>query len=196
MLDRIITLATIAAIAFAAWWAYEWFNSTKKSPVGVSTLLAEAPEIKHEEKTDAVMQKPPKVFKNRNVVMKKLALPSEVVADQNKEVAAASVIPPDGFARGHTISAVVDKESGETKIYDRPDALPWVRFRQDGFVWAGAGLLNGENAARVLVTQHLVSVKSLTISGMASVDQPMGASSIANNHGLNTFVGVGVTIPW
>lgn len=196
MLDRIITLATIAAMAFAVWWAYEWFNSTGSLPVGASTLLAGAGEVKRESTVDAAMKKPPQVFKNREKVMEKLDLPPEVIADVNKEVTAASAIPPEGFARGHTVTGVIDKTSGEVTIYDRPDALPWIRFRQDGFVWAGAGLLNGENAARVLVMQHLVSVKSLTVSGMASADQPMGSSSIANNHGLNTFVGLGVTIPW
>lgn len=195
MLDRIITLATIAGIALSIAWAYSWLNSTEK-PAGVSTLLPVASEVKDEKMADAVMQKPIQVFAAREKVGRKLNLPPEIIADEKKEVVAASAIQADGFARGHTVTGVLDKETGVVKIYDRPDELPWLRFRSDGFAWAGAGLLNGESAARVMLVQHFASVKKVTLSGVASVDQPMGASSIANNHGLNTFIGVGVTIPW
>lgn len=190
-----LILGTMAA--FFLGWAYQIFNRASGAPVGASIPAVVAWEVKQEAKVGAdVKSGQVKVFGNRNKVMQKLDLPDAIKNNPNKEVAAASVIAPDGFAHGHTETAILDTKTGEVELLDRVDPLPWARWRTDGYVWVGGGLLNGEMGARALVVQNFASIKSLTLSAMASVDQPIAAGGVANNHGTGTFVGLGVTVPF
>lgn len=154
-------------------------------------------EIKQEAKTGAdVKNGQVRVFKNRNKVMDRLDLPESVKNNYAKEVVAAAKIEPNGFARGYTETAILDKETGEVELLDRTDSLPWLRWRTDSFVFVGPGFINGGIGGRAMVVQYLASVGSATLSAVGSLDQPMASTTVANNHGLNTFVGVGLTIPF
>lgn len=189
----VITLASVFSLA----WAYNAINSNPASTVGVSYPASVAWEVKQEAMTGASVKKGEvQVFSKRGKVMAKLNLPESIKNNLSKEVAAASTIEPDGFARGHTETAILDTKTGEVEIFDRPDPLPWLRWRTDGFVFAGPGLINGDIGGRVMVVQHLASVKSATFSVVGSLDQPMTTTTIANSNGTGTFIGVGLTIPF
>lgn len=60
----------------------------------------------------------------------------------------------------------------------------------------GPEFINGDIGGRAMVVQHLASVGSVTLSAAGSLDQPMASTTVASNHGLNTFVGAGLTIPF
>lgn len=190
-------LTTIALVAFLTAWAWHWYSQAPDAPVGVSMPAVVAWEVQQEAKTGAdVKNGQVQVFKNRSKVMDRLNLPESVKNNPAKEVVAAAKIEPDGFARGHTVTAILDKETGEVKLLDRADSLPWLRWRTDGLVFVGPGFINGDIGARAMVVQHLASVGPATLSAVGSLDQPMASTTVANNHGLNTFVGVGLTIPF
>ena len=118
-------------------------------------------------------------------VKRKLKLPRAVADDSRQKVIAASKVAPS--ERPHTITTVIDAETGKVQTFDRTDPLPWVAYSSKGAAGVYYGLKHGEQIVRLQVRQDIVRVKALSLGVMASVDS--GTQSGA-------FVGAGVEYRW
>lgn len=177
-------------------WAWRWYSEPPQAPVGESVLGVAALELRGAGTVGVMPDKPIRAVGGGAKTKQALNLPASQVENPDIVVLDAVKIPASGDAHGYTVTPTLDRKEGKVETMIREDDLPAFRFRKDGFVWAGAGLLNGEHAARVLVVQNLASVKAVDLSLMASVDQPMGHSGVASAHGLGTFIRAGLKWGW
>lgn len=159
-----------------------WHLATpKRDAVGMTTIAATAPELKGIDKQDII---PPKVPVYTQPAKQKLQLPLAVQDDQNKYVLASSKLPNDTHT--HTVTTVIDQQTGAVQTYDRRDPYPWLAAEQNGSLWMGYGIKNGgSRVGIVMVTEELAQVKALHLGAAASVSTDGGV-----------FAGLGVAYRW
>lgn len=138
----------------------------KDQSVGTTVIAQPSPELKGEV-TAAVSPKVVRVY--RDAVKKKLALPADVQADTNRQVATSSVVRSD--IRSHTLTTVVDLSTGEFAVHDRAEPLPWVALTRRGEAGIAYGLKDGVQTSRIYLQQDLINIKSVSLGAAATLDQ-------------------------
>lgn len=135
------------------------------------TVVARPAKVLDKVSTTDVQTAPLKVYKPE--AKKKLRLSEETQRDTKQHVLGAVKVRPDYHP--HTITPVVNEETGETVIYDTKEPLPWIAIDDHGEAGAIFGLKNGSPAIRVEAKQNLLAVKAAVVSIEGSVDLPLAA---------------------
>lgn len=153
------------------------------APVGVHIEAPASPVVRGVGK-EAVQSVPLRAYKP--AAKKKLDLPATIQADQDKHVVSSVKTPND--ERKHTITTIVDSQTGEFTTYDRVEPLPWIGVTTKSEVGAYLGLKNGQPAIRVEGRQEVLQIKSVRIGAIGSVD--------VTQSGVDKFVGIGAWVRW
>lgn len=180
LLPALIVAAAVAVIG----WLYFKPAPEKAGQVVVATESKEVAPVAKE----SVPVKAGKVtvYQGGAAVKKKLTLPQPVVDDKNAAVLASSKIPAG--ERPHTVTTVLNTETGASETYVRTDPLPWLAYENRGEIGLYYGIKNGQQAVRLQATQDLVQVKALHLGVIGSMDMANGKPDL--------FVGVGVAYRW
>jgi hypothetical protein len=177
-------LTLIVACIVIAWLAHD------RQPVETGqTVEAEpAAEVKRTPKVGVAVKAPVKVYAGGARLKRKIELPPEVVQDDRQQVIASSKIEGD---QPHTVTTVIDTDTGESRTFARADPLPWLAWDDRGGIGLYAGIRNGTPAARLQAHQGLFRVKAVHIGGVASLDQPLSGPV-----SMDYFVGIGAEYRW
>lgn len=180
MNDRLRHYAELLGILLAgiALW---WHLTPPRPPVGTTVPAKPASELKGQQTQDIT---PPKVKVYVPKVKKPLGLPADIQDDPNKYVLGSAKLPSD--RNPHTITTVIDAQTGEVQTFDRRDPLPWLATEQTGEIRIDYGYKNGlVKVGRLSLAEDLLQVKALHAGVLASLDTN-GA----------WFAGVGVGWRW
>lgn len=160
----------------------------KAAPVAVAVQATPAPMVKDKPKVDIPLKKGTiKAYRHQDHIKAQIQLPPMVIADPTQQVIAASKVEPDDHA--HTISTVINSETGESVTYDTKEPLPWLAWDNRGEAGIYAGIKNGTPAIRLEVKEGLFAVKAIHFGLQGTVDQ-------STNGQTDIFVGVGGAYRW
>ena len=185
----IITALVVAAVAFVCIW---WHNRPAPVAVGKTVVATAAPEVKNVPKVNAVMAQPPKVYAKPKQVKTALGLPKKIIQDTSEQVIASNKVASDDD-HPHTVTTVINEQTGESQTFVRTDPLPWIAFDYSGRAGMYAGIKDGAPTVRLQAQQELFSVKAVHFGAIASVDQPISPTTA---NGTSYFVGVGAEYRW
>lgn len=149
------------------------------SPTGVHVEAKPSPKVAKMPTVPVAVNTPVQVLPPK--AKDKLDLPPSVKNDPKKHVAGAVVTPAD--ERKHTVTTVLDTDTGEFTTYDRREPLPWLAVSGKSEVGVFYGLKDGEQAVLVEGRHEFLQVKAAHLGVIGNVD-------IAPND-VDTFVGVG-----
>ena len=121
-------------------------------------------------------------------VKRKLKLPKTVVEDESKVVVSSSKVAAS--ERSHTVTTLVDTNTGKAEAYVRADPLPWLAYTTRGSAGTYYGFKRGEQTVRLQVQQDIVQMKALTFGVTASVDRSVATGL------TDSFIGVGAAYRW
>lgn len=174
------TKAEIAAVI--AFCVILWQVSRPKTePAGTTTSVTTASELKGVDKQDI---NPPKVPVYTKPAKQKLNLPQDVQDDPSKYVLASSKLPNDTHT--HTVTTVIDENTGQVKTYDRRDPYPLISAEQSGSMWVGYGIKNGGvKMLQAVIQEDLFQIKVVHFGAMASL----------SSDGI-VFAGIGASMKW
>lgn len=110
-----------------------------------------------------------KVSVYKPAAKKKLHLPKPVQDSPSKHVVDASRVNPDFHS--HTITTVLDSETGDVTTYDTKEPLPWLAPGHMGGVGVFYGLKNGKPMGQLYAYHDLLQSKALFSGVRASLDQ-------------------------
>lgn len=177
-------LAVVLLLAAAIGWLY--FKSAPEK-AGQVVIATPAAEVKAVPVVDvAIASGKVAVYQGGAPLKKKLTLPKAVV-DNNKESVLASSKIPSG-ERAHTVTTVINTETGASETYVRTDPLPWIAYENRGEFGMYYGVKNNTQAIRLQARQDILQVKALHVGVIGSVDMTQGRPDY--------FVGVGVAYKW
>lgn len=180
-----IPLEIALVIGLSICWFY--FKPTPEK-AGQVIVATPAKEVKRVPVVDTkIVSGTVAVYKGGAKLKKKLTLPKAIVDDAKKEVLASSKIPTGEHS--HTVTTVIDTDTGRSTTYVRADPLPWIALESRGEVGMYAGMKDGQQAVRVQVRQDFVQVKALHAGMVGSVDMVTGLKA-------SYFVGIGVSYKW
>ena len=177
---ELYTVALIVASAALAAWVY---FKPQPMPPGIHVEAPPAKFVRSVEKAPVVVEH---IIVYKPEAKEKLKLPEAVKADDKKHVAASVTTPND--ERQHTVTTVVNSQTGEFTTYDRVEPLPWIGVTTKSEVGAYLGLKNGEPAVRIAGRQEVLQIKSVRIGAVASVD--------ITQSDVDSFVGIGAWARW
>lgn len=156
-------VANILILAIIAAW---WYSHPRDNPVNTTVPAHPAPELDNRPKQDIT---PPKVAVYTPPTKKKLDLPPEVQDDPNKYVLGSAKLPSDTHT--HTITTVIDQQTGAVQIFDRRDPLPWLAAEQTGELRIDYGIKNAlATVVRISVREDLLQMKALHAGVNATLD--------------------------
>lgn len=161
-------------------------------PVGVTVKATPAKEVANVPKVDVQVQKPLKVYAGGQGLKSGLKLPAPVVQNHAEQVIASSKVEA-ADDHPHTVTTVINTDTGQSETYVRTDPLPWIAWSSRGGIGMYAGIKNGTPAVRLQAEQELFTVKAIHFGAVASVDQPIGASP---QYDQEWFVGIGAKYEW
>lgn len=178
-------LPWIVIVALVALGVVLYFHfKPEPAPTGVHLPAKDAPQVAREVRVEVPIAAPIKVY--RPEVKRKLKLPDAIQQNASQHVIASSRTVGD--ERPHTITTVIDANTGETTTLDRVEPLPWLAVSTKTEIGAFYGVKNGAPAFRIQAQQELLRVKALHLGAVASADVARGD--------IDTFVGVGVWARW
>lgn len=154
---------------------------TEIMPVGVHIPASQAPELSKVE-TEMVDFAPIKVFAPES--KKILNLPKSTQLDSHAHVIASSKTAND--ERSHTVTTVIDDQTGEPTTFDRVDPLPWLAVSTKTQIGAFYGIKNGTPTIRVQGEQELLQIKAVHVGVTVSADMQAG--------NVDAFAGVGAWV--
>lgn len=154
---------------------------------GKVEIAKPAPEVAKVPMVD-VPVKIVKVYVGGVKLKEKLILPKLVIADDKQQVIASSKIEPSD--NPHTVTTVINTDTGASETYVRTDPLPWLAYRSSGGVGVYYGLKGGEQAVRIQVRQDIIQIKSIRLNVIGSVDRTMATGQ------TSTFIGAGAEYRW
>ena len=164
----------IAFVVLAAWVIWkDHFRPVERA--GQTVEAAQAKEVKGLP-TEAAAIAGGAVQALPDSVKPKLNLPAAVAGNRKKRVIAASKIKASD--RPHTVTTLIDTDTGKAETYVRTDPLPWVAFRSSGAAGVYYGMKNGEQAIRVQVRQDVIQVKAVHVGALASVDRTISTGTV------------------
>jgi hypothetical protein len=173
-----------AGVIATGGWLYHVRNALPDK-AGQVVIATPAKEVASVEKVEVPVKKVT-VYKTTPALKKKLDLPQPVIDDQQQAVLASSKIPAG--ERAHTVTTVINTDTGKSETYTRTDPLPWLAFENRGEVGVYVGVKNGQQALRLQARQDFVQVKALHLGVVGSVDVSAGKPDV--------FVGAGVSYRW
>jgi hypothetical protein len=172
------TLIVLALLALGSMVYGVWFQKP-------ATPAQVAPSILRSEPTTAQTVKV--VTFRKAKTNKHLALSEAVVADDTKQVVAASEVKAADGVR--SVSAVLDTTTGSTALYVSDPVRPWAAFAASGSVGAYVGYSSrGEPTVRIDARQDIFRVGSVKLGAVVTLD--LAAS------GVRGFAGVGARYEW
>lgn len=180
-----LILAAVVAVFAVAWLAH---NRSPAPQVGQTTIAPPAPEVRDLPKAPAKMTKPVMVYSGGASTKEKLSLPPEVVQDERQQVVESAKIEGE---QPITATAIVNTETGESKIYIRQDPKPWLAWDDHGGAGVYTGYKNGELSVRLEAHQELFRIKDIHIGIQGSLDQRMNQAVAPDS-----YVGVGAELRW
>lgn len=154
-------------------------------PVGVPVEVGHAKEVA-KVATEKIECTPIIVYKE--AAKQKLNLPQSVQQDKAKVVVDATNVKPD--IRSHTITTVLDTDTGETITYDTRNKLPMISIDTRGEAGLAYGYRSGEPTIRLEARQALFDIKAVKVGVIGSYDQPLGGGE------PDAFIGVGAWYRW
>lgn len=173
-------IAALGIMIFAGWtWAIAHMSSDKAGQVVIATP---SKEVAKQEVVNIPI-KSVDVYKSGKTIKKKLNLPQPVVDDTKAEVLASSKIPSG--ERAHTVSTVINTDTGKSETYVRTDPLPWLAYENRGEIGLYYGIKSGERVTRLQARQDFIQAKTLHVGVVGSIDSDR-----------QSFVGVGVAYRW
>lgn len=161
-----------------------FYFKPEPAPTNVHLPAQPAPQVSRETTVPVAVNAPAQVY--RPEVKRKLKLPAAVQANPKQHVVASSRTAPD--ERPHTITTILDTDTGEFATLDRAEPLPWIGVSTRTEVGVFYGLKSGEPALRVQAQQELLRVKALHLGAVASADVVRGD--------VDTYIGVGAWARW
>lgn len=176
-------LIVLAAAAVIGWLHF------KPAPekAGQVVVATEAKEVKPVPKVEAPIKSGKvKVYAGGQNLKKKLTLPAAVVDDPAESVLSSSKVPTG--ERSHTVTTVLNTDTGKSETYVRTDPLPWLASENRGEIGLYYGMKNGQQAIRLQARQDFIQVKALHVGVIGSMDMMSGKPDL--------FVGVGVAYKW
>ena len=112
---------------------------------------------------------PAKVVVRAPVAKEKLKLPADVKRDESIYVLDSVSLPKD--THGHTITTVIDSDTGKVATYDNREPLPWVSGEKSGGVRFDYGIKSNTGlVGRLSLKEDLFQVKLLRAGVNGSVD--------------------------
>ncbi|MBI5917787.1 MAG: hypothetical protein HY849_00210 [Nitrosomonadales bacterium] len=155
---------------------------------GKTVEASSSTEVKHAPKIGIAIKSPVKVYAGGAGLKSKIELPPEVVQDDRQQVISSSKIEGD---QPHTITTVIDTDTGESRTFVRDDPLPWLAWEDHGGIGIYTGIRNGSPAIRLQAHQGIFRIKAVNVGVVASLDQLLkGPVS------MDYFVGVGAEYRW
>jgi hypothetical protein len=154
-----------------------WQKFTEQAAVGVaveakpSGLVSNIPTESVHVATGVIAYKP--------AAKKKLKLPQAVQDNPAQVVTSATTVPSD--FRPHTVTTVLDTQTGKTTAYDTRMALHWAALNVRGEAGIGYGRDRDGQIARVFVRQGLASIKAVRIVGEVNADMPINGNPSRTN---------------
>jgi hypothetical protein len=165
-------IATTLTTLLLLGWGYHLYTQLPKAPVGVSIPAAAAPEVNRLPMTAVIVKKPVQVYSGGKKTKEKLDLPNVIVMDVSQSVLASTKVQADDHS--HTVTTVINTETGKSETFDRRDPLPWIAFTTKGDVMLSAGLnMSGDQVGMVQARQGILRIKAVTLG-------VVGQSSITN----------------
>ena len=184
----VVLVVCIACLGWGAYLRYADFKAHLSAPIISKPVpAAAAAEVKDVPMVGITPAAPVKVY--APAAKEKLKLPKEVQDDKSKYVLAASRVAPDDHP--HTITTVIDQQTGESQTYDTREPLPWLAVDMHGEAGLLYGVKNGYPAVRFEARQNLLDVKAVKIGIEATADQPTTGPLRADY-----FIGVGAWYQW
>ena len=177
-------IATTLTTLLLSAWGYHVYTQLPKAPVGVSVPAAAAPEVKRLPVIEIEIKKPVKVYAGGKKIKEKLDLPDVIVMDLSQSVIASTKVQADDHS--HTVTTVINSETGKTETFDRRDPLPWIGFTTKGDVMLSAGLnVSGDQVGMIQARQGILRIKSVTLGvvGQSSVTNG-GAGGFMDNSAM------------
>ena len=171
----------LIVLAFVAGAAVYFAFKPDQAPPGVHNTATPAPEVAKVPTERVEIVPPIQVYKP--AAKKKLKLPEPVQQDAAQHVIASSKTAND--ERQHTITTVIDANTGNATTYDRVDPLPWIAVNTKSEVGLYYGYRGGEQVVRLQGKQELLQVKALHLGAIATADSDG-----------ETFVGAGLWARW
>lgn len=156
----VIVLLVLAMLVMAGW--FVWLTNKPVERAGQTVEAKAAAEVKNVP-TVAAPVKGGAVQAYPKQVKKKLTLPQSVQDDDRKVVVAASKVAASD--RPHTVTTLIDTETGKAETYVRDDPLPWVAFRSSGAIGIGTGVKRGGQMSEIYWRQDIVQFKAIVVSG-------------------------------
>lgn len=179
---KFMAAVVVAGIAIA------WLlHDRQQGETGQTIEAKPAKEVGKLPKVPVQLKAPIKVYAGGVKLKQSIDLPAEVAQDDNQHVIASSKIEGD---QPHTITTVIDTETGEVRTFDRRDPLPWLAWDDRGGLGIYYGIKRGVQTVRIQAHQGLFSVKSVHIVGLANIDQP------TNGVSADYFAGIGAEYRW
>lgn len=168
-------LGALISIAVGLTWIY---FKPEPAQTSVHEIAKPAPEVA-KVATEFIDFAPIKVYKPES--KKRLNLPKSLQDDTHAHVIASTKTAND--ERQHTITTLIDVQTGEPTTYDRVDPLPWIAVNTKSQVGAFYGIKNGQQTIRIQGEQELLQVKALHVGVIVSADLQAG--------NIESFAGVG-----
>jgi hypothetical protein len=153
-----IGLALVCSVAAAliVWWVWP---SNPPASVAPSTPLPPAPQAK-DQPQETIKVKTVIVYRDRPV-----PLPS---AKPTERVTATGRLEAE--ARPYTLSATLDTETGQSRVWAQPEPLPWVGLSHLGAAGVHVGVKDGAQVARLSIRQDVIRSKQVFGGVAASID--------------------------
>lgn len=156
-----VEIAAMIAFCVVLWQV----SRPKTESAGTITRAMIAPELKHADKQNIT---PPKVPVYTPSAKHKLQLPPDVQDDPNKYVLASNKLQND--IHTHTITTVINQQTGQVQTYDRRDPYPWLAAEQNGESGIYYGYKRGTKISRLTFSENLVQLSALHLGAHASLD--------------------------
>jgi hypothetical protein len=143
---------------------YQFFYGDKnENKPGDQVIAKPAKEVL---KVERIIERPKIVYVYPDSAKEKL--PEPVKNDPKEKLVAATRVEPDD--NPHTVSTVLNTETGVFTTFDRTDPQPWIGTDHRGEVMAAYGIKNGDPTGRLQVNQNIIRMKSLRLGATGSVD--------------------------
>jgi hypothetical protein len=164
-MNKLIGLLSIAVIVVVGWFMYHLMH--KPAPVDNTPAIV-APAILAVAKEEVKLVKIQAYKQEAKAV---LPLPQKIKDDQAEHVVAATQTPDDDHK--HTVTTVVNVDTGETTTIDHKEPLPWLAVEKSNELRVDYGYKGDPNplpVARLSFRADLVQVKALHFGLNTSLD--------------------------
>ena len=168
---RLAIEAVLAVAAIAFGYLY-WQKLTAAAPVG-EAVAAKSAALIAKDQTE-VVQVASGVIAYKAPAKAKLRLPKVVQDNPTAVVTSATTVVSD--FRPHTVTTVLDTQTGKTAAFDTQMELPWVATNVRGEAGIGYFRTQDGAVARLSIRQGLISTKAVRLVGEITLDQPLAGN--------------------